>query len=71
MDIKYKITNCPHCKSNDFAILGDDSHCYGLVSIEKNNIANFNSFLPVIAIICRNCGHVEFVHINSKKINNE
>lgn len=71
MDINYEIKNCPHCNSNDIAVLGNKNECYGLVNIKSDNgeiTANFNKFLPVISTVCRNCGHVELIHINSKQI---
>ena len=68
MDINYKIENCPHCNSNNIVVKGNEKECYGLVNIKENNVADYNTFLPVIAVVCKDCGHVELVHINCKKI---
>lgn len=72
MDVNYEIKNCSHCNSNDVTTLGNENQIYGLVVIEPNNngemCPNINHFLPVIATVCKNCGHVDLVHINAKAI---
>lgn len=72
MDINYEVKNCSHCNSNDVAVLGDENQVYGLVVIKSNNdnemIPNLNNYLPVIATVCRNCGHVDLIHVNAKRI---
>ncbi len=71
MDINYEIKNCPHCNSNDIGVLGNENTCYGLVCIKTDNdqvTPNLNNFIPVVATVCRNCGHVELIHINSKTV---
>lgn len=68
MKIDYEIKNCPHCNGKNFAIMGNEKEIYGLVSIKAGNIIDVNSLLPVIAIVCKECGHVELVHVNAKAI---
>lgn len=71
MHIDYKLSNCPHCNSTDLKLFGNENECYGLVMIKsenKQNVADLNTFLPVVAIVCKNCGHTELIHINAKGI---
>lgn len=68
MHIDYKINNCPHCNSNNYAIMGNETEAYGLVSIKAGNVVDYNTLLPVIAIVCKDCGHVDLVHINAKAL---
>lgn len=68
MDINYTIGNCPHCNSQNCVALGNEHQIFGLVSITENNTIEYNKFLPVMPIVCKDCGHLEFIHINAKAI---
>lgn len=70
MNIDYKIKNCSHCNSSNYSILGNENQAYGLVSIKPDNNIDYNTLLPVIAVVCKDCGHIDLIHINAKAIQN-
>lgn len=73
MNINYNIKCCSHCNSKDIVALGNEQQIYGLVSLkihDDETTADLNSFLPVIATVCRDCGTIELIHINAKAIKN-
>ena len=68
MNINYDLKNCPHCNSSNLVPLGNEQQAYGLVSITSNNTVDYNKLLPVMPIVCKDCGHIDLVHINVKAI---
>lgn len=72
MNINYEVKSCSHCNSKNTKVLGNDNQIYGLVSLTSDvngeTIVNTNTVLPVIAIVCKDCGHIELIHINAKAI---
>lgn len=68
MNINYEVKNCPHCNSSNYKVLGDEQQVYGLISIKSDNTFEYDKCLPVMPIVCKDCGHIELVHINAKAI---
>ena len=64
MKIDYEIKSCSHCGGTNQIVLGNDNQVYGLISIRQDNTFEYNKCLPVMPIVCKDCGHIELVHIN-------
>lgn len=59
---------CPICKSKDIVKLTNENSIYGLVQIKAPSTVDLNTLLPVHALCCKNCGHIELIHIDPKAI---
>ena len=72
MKIDYDITKCSHCNSDDITTMGSENSIYGLVNVvideTGKTTVNLNQLMPVVATVCRNCGHIDLIHINPKAI---
>lgn len=63
--LSHKISKCPICKCNDFML--DDN----LTLLENTNIDNYiyhQYALPLVMLVCKNCGHTMF--FNAKVLKN-
>lgn len=70
MHIDYEIKGCSHCGNDCVVTLGDKNNIYGLtkMKIDDNGNITADSFLPLAATVCQNCGHVDLIHANAKAI---
>lgn len=59
---------CPMCKKKNIAFISDNKTAYGLVQLNEPDKVNLTRVIPVHVYVCKDCGHVELVHINPKAI---
>ena len=63
-----KTNECRICKSSNVVQLTTNNKIYGLVELVAPDKVNLNNFLPVHAFCCKDCGHIELIHIQPEVI---
>ena len=61
-------SECFCCKSKNIVQLSDENKVYGLVQITPPANVNYSTLIPVNVFCCKDCGHIELVHVQPQAI---
>lgn len=60
LNIRWKNANCPLCGKRDWNVVPDIHALLGVD--EEMNMTYGGKFMPLVAVVCKNCGNTIFVN---------